>query len=203
MKYIAALDYEHLDNGVFLTSVGRALKKQQEVRSVIVHGESEYTERLIQTGIMREEASIQCIKGLNHRLVALFADQGVATIGLNGYQRDLITLRGDELHLDKAYLDALPSRPVLLLSNLVLDAQTGKPTPVPLSRFIKFLGQKLSPDEIFLFSRSDSERPGIKPAQVEKNVPEEFKNLSISVRITTSAAFGKLPNLEGSVRFEN
>ncbi len=74
MDYIAVLDYEHLDNGMFLTAFAKALS-QQKSRGIILHGDSEYTERLIQTGIMREEATIRAMKDLNHRLVALFADE--------------------------------------------------------------------------------------------------------------------------------
>ena len=199
MKYIAALDYDHLDNGVFLTSVGQALARQQGVRSILIHGESAYTERLIQTGIMREEASVRCIKDLNHRLVALFADQGVATIGLNGYQRELVTRTDGELHLKTQYLNQLPPEPVLLISSLALDSETQKPVPVPLPRFIEFMAENLTPDQVFVFSQSDPQAPSSRESDANETVPEDLKNLSISAQIITASAFGNLPNLKDSI----
>lgn len=202
MKYLAALDYDHLDNGVFLTSFGKALARQQDTRAIILHGESEYTERLIQTGIMREEARIRCIKDLNHRLVALLADQGVSTVGLNGYQKKIITLKNDELKINKDFFDRLPGQPVLLLSNLVLDIDKDKPVPVDLADFLEFLQTKLAPDETFLFSKEHQSGTDPSPPQTKEQIPDEFGNMdpNINIRLTTAPAFGKLPDLKGSVK---
>lgn len=197
MKYIAALDYNHLDNGVFLTAVARALARQQEAqaaRAIVVHGESEYTERLIQTGIMREEATVRAIKDLNHRLIALFADQGVSAVGLNGYQRESITLKDGDLNIDMNYFEDLHQGPVLLLSNLVLDRQSGQPTPIPLPRYIDFLHGQFSPDEVFLFSKFDHTSPKERPENpgADQQIPDDLKGLSIPVQITTTEAFNDL-----------
>lgn len=197
MKYIAALDYAHLDNGVFLASVGRALAQQQDVRPIIVHGESEYTERLIQTGIPRKQATVHCIKNLNHRLVALFADQGVATIGINGYQRKLITLNNDKLGLDHDYFNTLPSKPVLLLSTLVLNSATNKPEPVKLAAYLDFLNNELSPDEVFVFSKEDYKKSDFDPSELMELMPDDLKSLTISARMATTSIFDTLPDLKG------
>lgn len=195
MKFIAVLDYDHLDNGVFLTAVARALSELQNGESdqaIIVHGESEYTERLIQTGIMREEAEVRAIKDLNHRLIALFADQGVSAVGLNGYQREGILLEEDDtLSINMEYFDQLHRGPVLVLSNLVLDASTNKPSPVPLPRYIDFLEAQFSPDEVFLFSKFDHKSPEKSnedhdPADL---IPTDLSGLSIAPRVVTAAKF--------------
>lgn len=209
MRYLAALDYEHLDNGVFLTSLARAISKQSDVRPILIHGDSEYTERVIQTGVMRDEATVRSIKDLNHRLIALLADQGVSTIGINGYQRELITLENDSLSLDKTYLDRLPSQPALLLSTLVLDKVTGKPTPVTLPRLADFLRNELEVDDLFIFSASDTDELFTKEKKPEHMkwenldqeyrdvfIPKEFQQFNRPVRLTTARQFDHIPKLE-------
>jgi len=202
MSYIAALDYEHMDNGVFLTSFGRALSEQQDTRAIVVHGESEYTERLIQTGIMRDEAKIRCIKDLNHRLVALLADEGVSTIGLNGYHKGTVVLEDEELQIDRDFIENLPPRTVLLLSNLVLDREKERPVPVDLDRFVDFLRDSLVPDEIFLFSRDNRSRPDAPAPQSKKLIPEDFERFGGRARLTTTTAFARLPDLAGTARLD-
>lgn len=138
MDFLAVLDYEHLDNGMFLTSFARALSKKK-IRGLIIHGDSEYTERIIQTGVMREDARVRAIKELNHRLIALFADEGVSTIGINGFQKSLATTDGDHIHIDKSKLAHVPVQPMLLLSNLGLHSETGNKTVIPLPDYAEAL----------------------------------------------------------------
>lgn len=209
MQYLAALDYEHLDNGVFLTSLARSVSRQKNVRPIIIHGDSEYTERIIQTGVMREEATVRSIKDLNHRLIALLADEGVSTIGINGYQRELITLDGEKLSMDTDYLESLPSQSALLLSSLVYNKQTGSPQAVELSRFANFLKESLPINELFIFSASDTDEIFTgeeKPATMRwqeldkgyrsKYIPREFQNYEQPVRLTTARDFESVPKLD-------
>ncbi|MDX1586831.1 MAG: hypothetical protein R3222_08805 [Balneolaceae bacterium] len=208
MQYLAALDYEHLDNGVFLTSLARAISQQNDVRPILIHGDSEYTERVIQTGVMREEAIVRSIKGLNHRLIALLADQGVSTIGINGYQREMITLENGTLSLDQNFFGSLPGQSALLISTLVLDASNGKPTPVPLAQLASFLRDELKIDELFIFSASDTDEVLInesKPDKMKWNdldeeyqrlfIPKEFNEYGDPVRLTTARDFDQVPDL--------
>ena len=211
MKYIAVLDYDHLDNGIFLTAMARSLARQDGVRPIIVHGESAYTERLIQTGMMREDARIRCIKDLNNRLVALFADQGVSTIGINGYQRSFIARENDTLRMDKTYFDQLPARPALLLSNIIANLDSGGQEVIPLDRYLEFLRSELQPDEIFIFANDENEPAGSTPELPneishdelseelrEKYIPGEFRNINIRFRLVTAEKFGNVPNLTAS-----
>ncbi len=209
MQYLAALDYEHLDNGVFLTSLARAISRQNNVRPILIHGDSEYTERVIQTGVMRDEATVRSIKGLNHRLIALLADQGVSTIGINGYQRELITLKNNSLSLDKSFFNNLPGQSALLISTLVLDTSSGKPTPIQLTRLASFLRNELEVQEFFIFSASDSDEVFTKENKPDEMrwddldeeyqnvfIPKEFKQFDSPVRLTTAREFDQIPDLD-------
>lgn len=211
MTYIAVLDYDHLDNGIFLTAMARSLARQDGVRPIIIHGESAYTERLIQTGMMREDARIRCIKDLNNRLVALFADQGVSTIGINGYQRSFIARENGTLRMDKSYFNRLPARPVLLLSNIVANVESGGQEVIPLDGYLEFLRSELQPDEIFIFATGENEPGGSTlelPSEIshdelskelrEKYIPGEFQNSNSRFRLVTAEKFGNLPNLTAS-----
>lgn len=210
MTYLVALDYEHLDNGMFLTAFAGALAQHSRPRIIIVHGDSAYTERIIQTGVMRDEALRLSIKGLNHRLVSLFADEGVSCIGLNGYQREFISRNDSGLHVNTDYLENLPQQPVLLLSNLVHDARYDQPQPVELPQLTATLQQALNPDEVFLFSRNDADEiiqndlpeklcwDSLEADFKEQYLPAEFRNSQLSLRLTTARLFRNLPDTSGT-----
>jgi len=212
MQYLAAIDYAHLDNGVFLTTLARSLGQLQdkkEVRPIIVHADSEYTDRIIQTGVMREQATIRSIKDLNNRLIALFADQGVSAIGINPYQRNLITLQEGELHIDRTFIDGLPEESTLVLSTLVYDMESRQPVDIGLQQLISFLSDQLSVEQQFIFSKSDEaeiftdlsvlQEGDDKPEFRQKYVPEEFLDTSLPLRLITARDFNQLPKLDASI----
>ena len=219
MRYIAALDYNHLDNGVFLTSLARSLSQQQEkenVYPIIVHGDSAYTERIIQTGVMREEATIRSIKDLNHRLVALFADQGVSTVGINPYQRNFITIDDDSLQIDHSFLNTLPDRSVLLLSTLVKETGSDQPVVLDLPRLATFLAEELGADQFFIFNKSDKsevftneELPKaltweeMDQSFRNERIPDDFNDLKYPVRLATARDFNQIPDLENTLLIRN
>lgn len=209
MKYLAVIDYEHLDDGVFLSSLARSLTQIDYSRMVIVHGESAYTERIIQTGVMREEATLRSLRDLNNRLVALLADEGVSAVGLNSYRRPLVRRENDRLELDREFLRKLPHGPLLLISALAMDMAENRPMPISLPRMTRFLGDKLDPEEVLLFCRSDEsevftesftdEAAGWDETDAglrEKLLPEEFRDFGEPVRLTTARDLQNLPNLE-------
>lgn len=212
MRYLAALDYLHLDNGMFLTSLAQAISKQKNVQPIIIHSDSEYTERVIQTGVMREDAKIRSIKDLNHRLIALLADEGISAIGINGYQRELITIQNNTLKLDQAYFNTLPKEPVLVISSLVLDSSTGGIIPLSLPTITGFLFDAISADELFIFSQSEAdeimETEDI-PSQIsasklnstfwENKIPAEFHQFAQPMRFTTAQKFHKIPDLSSTM----
>lgn len=200
MDFIAVLDYDHLDNGVFLNSFAKALSRKEK-RGVIIHGDSEHTERIMQTGVMRKEARIRAIKELNHRLVALFADEGVSTIGLNGFQKSLLTINEDTVEFDKKQIDALPDQPMILISNLAVDIRSNGYQPVPLSKMAVVLAKKFRIERITIFSKDESsdiiehdfpETLKIDETDdsfVKKHIPESLRDLSLQVQLKTASAF--------------
>jgi len=211
MNFIAVLDYEHLDNGVFLTAFAQSLSQQKGGRGIIIHKDSAYTERLIQTGIMRDEAVVRAARDLNHRLVALFADHGISTIGLNGYQRSIFQLDRDRLTVDKKQLERLPSTPHLLISSLAIEVSSGQRTDVSLQLLATSLSRQLGVDDLLLFSLDDSgeiiehnypdrvhpEDPARRP--LLETVPKEFRNAGVRARLLSARTFSNYPKTEGTV----
>lgn len=121
--YVALIDFDHLDHPVFLKSLAQSLSAHKTRKGILIHGDSEYTNRLMQTGMMREDARERAIMDLNHRLVSLFADHGVSTIGLQGFQKELIQKTESGLQLNKKVFDGLPYSPMLLISSLISDGE--------------------------------------------------------------------------------
>jgi len=215
MRYLAVLDHDHLDDGVFLNSFAHSLSQQQnnkQIQPIILHTDSAYTDRIIQTGVMRNEATIRSMKDLNKRLVALFADEGVSTIGLNPYKKNLITLANGNLKMDHTILEGLPRRPVLLLSSLVQNLDTNEVEPIDLPQMIDFLQQELDHDELFIFMKSD-ESEVFTPDDIdealswkhmpedfrEEQIPDELDHLNRRIRITNARDFNQLPTLDHTI----
>ncbi len=201
MDFIAVLDYEHLDNGMFLTAFARSLARKKS-RGIILHGDSEYTERLIQTGMMREDATLRSIKDLNHRLIALFADQGVSTIGVNGYQKSLITADEDKITVDEIQLNKFPEQPMLLISCLAFQTAGSRPVPVSLPSLSLFLKKKLGLAKVTIFSTNQSSGvikddlpKKITPSDTDQEfknqfIPKSFHHVKEDVWLTTADEFG-------------
>lgn len=200
MDFLAVLDYEHLDNGVFLNSFAKSLSKKMK-RGIIIHGDSEHTNRIIQTGVMRKDAQVRAIKELNHRLVALFADEGISTIALNGFQKSLLTVEGNTIQFDKKQIDKLPDEPMILLSNLALDMKSHDYRAVPLSDMATVLAKQFNINAVTVFSKDESsdilkqdfpETLKIKKTNdsfVKKHIPENLRDISVQIRLKTASTF--------------
>lgn len=198
--FIAVLNYEHLDNGLFLTSFAKALQRRKK-RGIILHEDSEYTERIIQTGVMRYEATIRCYKDLNHRLVALFADEGISTIGLNGFQKNLIRSNENGLNIDFHTLEKLPVEPMILISAVGVEEKNGKPVPVSISDLAFTLQNHFIGTTIDLFSIKEqveilkNELPRKLIPELEDHVrltehlPKNFKNFGDEVMLHSTNTF--------------
>src|SRR5699024_2312749 len=218
MRYIAALDHDHLDNGIFLTSFARSLselQKNKNLRSIIVHTDSAYTSRVMQTGVMRDEATIRSMKDLNKRLVALFADEGVSAIGLNPYKKNFITLKDGKLSMDHTFFESLTNRSVLLISSLVQNLDNKEVEAIDLASMITFLQKELNADELFIFSKSDeaeiftqADMPDILSWQKmsssfrQKEIPDDLSSLNYRVRLATARDFNQLPSLNNTILIE-
>lgn len=205
-SFIAVLDHEHLENSIFLTSFAKSLAQLGDRKGIIIHGDSPYTDRLIQTGMMREDARLRAIKDLNKRLIGLFADQGIATIGIHGFQKGLITRKENGIEIDTKALDALHSTPNLLISNLIEENR--ETIHLPLPQFARSIKQNIDESEILLFSKNEKDEILISESQNEftwndipesftkESIPDEFQNFNHSVKITTATDFANWPNLK-------
>ena len=207
IDYIAVLDHDHLDNGLFLKTFAAAIGSHTH-RGLIIHSDSQYTDRIMQTGVMRDDARKRAIKDLNNRLIALFADEGVSAIGLNGYQRELISITDGNLSIDVKQLKKLPEQPVLLLSSLIYSHDSQQPVSAPLADVTASLQDALDVEHTFIFARSDDaelikkelpeslEAVPDKEAFVKANVPDEFQEKKISAKLISANDFRNYPNLK-------
>lgn len=212
INFIAVLDHQHLENSMFLTAFAKSLAQLGDRKGLVVHGDSPYTDRLIQTGMMREDARLRAIKDLNKRLVGLFADQGIPTIGIHGFQKGLISMEGETIRLEKEALDAHHSSPNLLISNLV--EHNGDPKHIPLPEFVRSLSHELDHAEILLFSKNDKDEILISetkkklswdnlPAEfAQSTLPEEFQHFDHPVKLTTATDFANWPSLKKGTKIE-
>lgn len=212
INFIAVLDHEHLENTVFLTAFAKSLAKLGERKGIVIHGDSPYTDRLIQTGMMREDARLRAIKDLNKRLVGLFADQGIPTIGIHGFQKGLITKQEDDIILNKEALDAHHATPNLLISSLV--EHKGTPLHVPLPEFSRSISTELDDADILLFSKNEKDEILISETKeklswsslpagfAETTLPDEFRNFDHPVKLTTATDFANWPSLKKVTKIE-
>lgn len=213
-SYIAVLDHQHLDNSVFLSAFARSLSQHGSSRKgIVVHGDSPYTDRLIQTGIMRADARLRAIKDLNRRLIGLFADQGVSTIGVHGYQKEMVRVDGDQdIELDQGEIEQLHSTPHLLLS--CLAAHGNETDHIPLPSFVSALAKTYTDAEILLFSMKEEDEILTKKEQVnyswqelpesfkEGSLPEEFREYKQPVTLTTATDFANWPDLNNATKIQ-
>jgi len=208
MGYLAYIDYKSLDNSLFLKSLAEATSRQDSkiTPRIFIHGESAHTERLIQTGMMREDAQFRAIRELNRRLVILFADYGVPAIGLNGYQRKLISFDpdSDKLTIDEKYLHSLPSQPLLIISNLIHVVGEERPGTFPIQRYLEEFFELPGLSELYAFSTADnpilideSQSTNEKSPETEKKdkkklLPEELAGTPLNIELITVQKFSQL-----------
>ncbi len=212
MKYIAVIDYDRLDHPLFMKSFSEAMARQKDCTGIILHGDSGYTDRLIQTGIMREDAVVRSTSDLNHRIVALLADNGVSSVGVNGYQKSIISLSGSKLTIDGQWIDARPPGTHLILSNLVRDESHQKITPVSLRVLADALSARMECRPVILFSREDSSDSFFTDSPKQKTnstksrgdllrmVPGELLPPPQNSYLGTTHSFGNMPDTSGFYR---
>jgi len=211
--YLALLDYEHLDQHFFMKSLVKELAKEPHKRGILLHGDSPLTDRIMQEGVMRQEAQIRATKELNHRLVGLLADEGIPALGLHAYQKGLIT---PELTVSKASWDSLPSIPVIVLSTLIgqhekaqemrslTEIQLAVASQLPISEVIGFslldyLEWNLHSVPSSLIEQGTLE---LESEFVREHLPTEIQS-SIGYRITVPGTTGSASFWKGSLNVVN
>jgi hypothetical protein len=216
MFVIALLDREHLDNGPFLKSLSATLSQLKGVRVLFIHSDSEYTDRIMQLGVMREEALTRSTRELNRRLSALFSDEGSACVGLNGYQKDSLVLKGGILNVDSDYLGKILSHSHVILSNMVADPDNSGTAFVTPERLAATLTAALKPDHLIVFSARETGGPLVEQKNGESGevfthsdervsglIPSEMKALKTGYLITGLRQFASLPDASGMLKVIN
>lgn len=193
--YIAVLDFKNLDNPLFLKSFAEALSKIEKSNAIILHGDSLYTDRLMQTGLMREQAIIRSMQDLNHRIVTFLADYGIACIGVNGFQKNILSAEGDKITTNINFFKSIPAKTIVVLSGLAIDPDKNEKRPLPLPRITNALARQLNQTDVYVFSTSgnsqfftdtssDEPKKVFFSEIVEKNpfpdIPEEFRTYPTS-----------------------
>lgn len=225
MSYIAVLDYENLDNGIFLQSFAEAISRHPQP-GLILHGDSEYTERILQTGVMRDEATRRAMKDLNLRLVALLADAGVPAISMHGYHKDAICQdQSGTLHVRPEILSHPPGTAMVLsaLTGWVSPDGVGEqistrkkgevgkdslapPVPVKLPVLASVLSEQLKIKQIILFSQAKNadfiktDLPETISRQhdrmfLEQHISDAFIESDVPVCLATTERFGRFDDL--------
>lgn len=155
MKFIAVLDFKNLDNPVFLKSFAESLRQMGPQQGIILHSDSAYTDRLMQTGMMRETAKLRSLQDLNHRLVSFFSDYGLACIGVHGFQKNAIVDKGNTLEINTHFFDKLPPNTHIILSALVGETDTTIKKAVTTGIIANALRQTFNIEHIYLFHTSN------------------------------------------------
>ncbi len=188
MRYLFIIDYKNLDNGGFLKLLAKRLSELRLDSFMVLHADSEYTDRIMQTGIMRKDAQTRSIKELNLRLTALFADEGIPMIAINGYQRDTVTT-GDkgELQINSTYLKHLGTQTNVLLSTLVSDADK-KASPADLATLAEALQKQLQFDHVIAFDTAEElneifVNTASDESKAKPTMPSELEKSGVSPRV--------------------
>ncbi len=154
--FICVLDHKNLDNPLFLKSFAETLKKVNPERCVIIHADSPYTDRIMQTGVMRDTAQLRSIQDLNHRLITFFADYGLPCIGINGFQRGTVTIDPSaDISVNTDFIKSLPKKTYLVLSSLALEISTQKTQYIPIIKFVQEVSDQLGIESIYLFTTDE------------------------------------------------
>lgn len=186
MRHLILLDYNHLDNGAFLKGLAKIVAQKNLPPCLFLHGGSEYTERIMQLGVMREDAEIRAIKELNHRLAALFGDEGIPIIALNGYQRSLIQVTDEkEIKIDSEYLKKISGKTHMLLSCLGMDAQK-KIIPVNIQELLDVLVKELNISNIYVFSETVQNPVLIQNEETKIGLPKEIGSFKGEIKLLGS-----------------
>jgi len=172
--YIAIIDREQAGNSLYLKSFSRALRNQTHLRGIFIHADNQRTENMIQDGVMRDQARKRVTRETTKRLVDMFAEAGVASVGMQGWQIAAIENERDVvLKVDPR--EKIPPHTHLVLSNQmdvdgseldsdVLAMNLSRILTIP--TIIKFT--ITSTDGIFV-ERSEAKKADIEKAKAKDN----------------------------------
>ncbi|MFU8861099.1 MAG: hypothetical protein ACNA8K_11820 [Cyclonatronaceae bacterium] len=213
MLILALLDREHLDNGPFLKSLSVAVSRLKGVRILFMHSDSDYTDRVMQLGIMRDVALNRSTRELNRRLSALFTEEGSTCVGLNGFQKDCLVLSEGSLMVDSGYLTQILSHSHVILSNMVADRDSGDTGFAEPARMAADLQVALKPDHFIVFSMKEDGSPIIENENsgsghifraddelISTLIPAEIRDSGTDFLVTSLRQFASLPDVSGMLK---
>jgi hypothetical protein len=213
MLVLVLLDREHLDNGPFLKSLAGIIAQLRDVRILFIHSDSEYTDRIMQLGLQRKVAVLRSTRELNRRLVALFNDEGIPCVGLNGFQMNSIHRTSEQLTVNADYLHSILIHTHLILSNLISEGNKNENSPAEPVVIAKELIKSLKPEHFIVFSMNETaklfsadnsiagrpDQSGIMEVKKEL-IPNEMEDSDLEFLLTNLKQFARLPDTDGMVK---
>lgn len=195
LNLIIVLDRYHLEQPLFMKLFGQKIRRVKSGRLLILHADSAYTQRLIDSGTEPEKAVVRSTKEISLKLVNLLAEYGHSAAALHGYHKQAIVLtESNQLVIDRSYFLQHPETVITICSNLVMLAHEQRTSPVPLASLAIELKKSLEFDGILCFAQSEVLSTSFKekaPSEVDvlNWVPEELVSAHGHIKMTTIADF--------------
>lgn len=192
-SFLLLIDHAHMDNGMMLRSMADKIAASKGQRGLILHADSAYTDRIMQTGVPREQAQIRSLKDLNNRLIALLADSGCAAVGLHGHQKELLSTKNGNLQINTTLLESLPAGVHVVLNHLGWNSDTQVTEVLNYSEVATALALSLHIPKILGFIPHEhssiviSQKPfscipsSVKNEEIHNLIPESLKKLPLEV----------------------
>jgi hypothetical protein len=202
---IVVLDRHHLEQPLFMKLFGQKIRRVKSERLIILHADSAYTQRLIDSGSDAEKAIIRSTKEINLKLVNLLAENGHSAASLHGYHKQAVfKTETQQLVINPSYFLQHPETVITVCSNLVLDSDLKSTTPTPLGNLAVELKQHLCFDGILCFAQTESLSTSFKvnkPSEVDilNGAPEELVSTKGFFHMTTIADFDEKNVLDNSI----
>lgn len=202
---IVVLDRYHLEQPLFMKLFGQKIRRVKSGRMLILHADSAYTQRLIDSGMEAEKAVVRSTKELSLKLVNLLAEHGHSAAALHGYHKQAIVLtETNDLVIDRSYFLQHPETVISVCSNLVMQVDEQKTLPAPLALLAIELKQALDFDGVLCFAQSEALSTSFKemsPSEVDilNWVPEELVSAHGHIKMTTIADFDEKNVFQDSI----
>lgn len=161
-SFILILDREHLEQPLFMKLFAQKLHPFKNNRLLIIHSDSEYTQRLIENGAEPKKAKERAIKEINQKLVSLLADNGIPALGFHGFHRNtVVKSKSGSFQVDSTLLKNHPSSVALLFSTLISDEEAQTTSFIEPAELALLLKNELNYDDIFAFALTDQDRKSV------------------------------------------
>jgi hypothetical protein len=116
-NYILIINREQAGQTLFLKAVAKQWARQKRLRGLLLHEDNPRTELIIQQGVPRAEASRQVAREINHRIVDLLAEAGLAAVGL--HLEKIARFSDMEIKLDQKMIAKVPTGAHIVVSKVV------------------------------------------------------------------------------------